>query len=190
MNYCPRPKFLYKKKIINKLIEKFNYKSVMQVPQLKKIVINQGINVLISDNKTINNAINNITAITGQKAVYCLSKRDEYGFKLRKGIPISIKVTLRRDIMYEFLDRLINIALPRVRDFVGVNKNSFDGKGNYNLGISEQIIFPEINTDSLKNHFGMNITFVTSSKNNKEAKYLLYLFGLPFKTKQKCLKNL
>ncbi|AGS33455.1 LSU ribosomal protein L5p (L11e) [Candidatus Karelsulcia muelleri] len=182
LNYCPRPKFLYKKKISKKLIEKFNYKSVMQVPKLKKIVINQGIN--ISDNKTINNAINNITAITGQKAVYCLSKRDESGFKLRKGIPISIKVTLRRDIMYEFLDRLINIALPRVRDFVGVNKNSFDGKGNYNLGISEQIIFPEINTDSLKNHFGMNITFVTSSKNNKEAKYLLYLFGLPFKTKK------
>jgi len=184
MNYCPRPKSLYKKKIISKLIEKFNYKSVMQVPKLKKIVINQGINVLINDNKTINNAINNITAITGQKAIYCLSKRDESGFRLRKGTPISIKVTLRRDIMYEFLDRLINIALPRVRDFVGVNQNSFDGEGNYNLGISEQIIFPEINTDSLKKNFGMNITFVTSSNKNKEAKYLLYLFGLPFKTKK------
>ncbi|XMD99236.1 MAG: 50S ribosomal protein L5 [Candidatus Karelsulcia muelleri] len=181
LNCFPRTKFLYKTKIINKLKKKFNYKCIMQVPKLKKIVLNQGINISFFEKKTISNAIDNITAITGQKAIYCLSKRDESGFKLRKGTPISIKVTLRRNIMYEFLDRLINIALPRVRDFKGVNKKSFDGKGNYNLGIYEQIIFPEINSEFLKKNIGMNLTFVTSSKSDKEAKYLLYLFGIPFK---------
>ncbi|BAO66398.1 50S ribosomal protein L5 [Candidatus Karelsulcia muelleri] len=181
MTYCPRPKFLYKTKIINELIKKFNYKCVMQVPKLTKIVLNQGINISVFDKKTRANALNNIKAITGQNAIYCLSKRDESGFKLRKGTPISIKVTLRRNIMYEFLDRLINIALPRVRDFKGVNKKSFDGKGNYNLGILEQMIFPEISFNYIKTNIGMNITFVTSSKNDKEAKYLLHLFGLPFK---------
>ncbi|MGX7591497.1 50S ribosomal protein L5 [Candidatus Karelsulcia muelleri] len=180
MNYSPRFKTKYNEEIKLKLKQKFLYECIMQIPKLTKIVINQGINRSISDNNTLNNAIENISLISGQKAIFCQSKRDESGFKLRKGTPISVKVTLRRNRMYEFLDRLINIALPRVRDFNGVNKNSFDGKGNYNLGIREQIIFPEIKQD-LKQNIGMNITFVTTAKKDKEAKYLLYLFGLPFK---------
>ncbi|MGX7593173.1 50S ribosomal protein L5 [Candidatus Karelsulcia muelleri] len=180
MNYSPRFKTKYNEEIKLKLNQKFLYECIMQIPKLTKIVINQGINRSISDNKTLNNAIENMSLISGQKAIFCQSKRDESGFQLRKGTPISIKVTLRRNRMYEFLDRLINIALPRVRDFHGVNQNSFDGKGNYNLGIREQIIFPEIK-QALKQNLGMNITFVTTAKTDKEAKYLLYLFGLPFK---------
>ncbi|MGX7590069.1 50S ribosomal protein L5 [Candidatus Karelsulcia muelleri] len=178
MNYSPRLKIKYNENIKLKLKEEFIYKCRMQIPKLTKIVINQGINIY--DKNTLNNAMENISLISGQKAIFCKSKRDESGFKLRKGTPISVKVTLRRNRMYEFLDRLINIALPRVRDFKGVNKNSFDGKGNYNLGIREQIIFPEIKKD-FKQNIGMNITFVTTAKKDKEAKYLLYLFGLPFK---------
>ncbi|MGX7590921.1 50S ribosomal protein L5 [Candidatus Karelsulcia muelleri] len=180
MNYSPRFKTKYNEEIKLKLKTKFLYECIMQIPKLTKIVINQGINRSINDKKTLNNAIENISLISGQKAIFCQSKRDESGFQLRKGTPISVKVTLRRNRMYEFLDRLINIALPRVRDLKGVNKNSFDGKGNYNLGIREQIIFPEIKKD-LKQNIGMNITFVTTAKKDKEAKYLLYLFGLPFK---------
>ncbi|MGX7591923.1 50S ribosomal protein L5 [Candidatus Karelsulcia muelleri] len=180
MNYSPRLKTKYNEEIKFKLNQTFRYECIMQIPKLTKIVINQGINRSIFDKNTLNNAIENISLISGQKAICCKSKRDESGFKLRKGTPISVKVTLRRNRMYEFLDRLINIALPRVRDFNGVNKKSFDGKGNYNLGIREQIIFPEIKKD-LKTNIGMNITFVTTAKKDKEAKYLLYLFGLPFK---------
>ncbi|MGX7591355.1 50S ribosomal protein L5 [Candidatus Karelsulcia muelleri] len=179
MNYYPRLKIKYNENIKLKLKQKFLYECIMQIPKLTKIVINQGIN--ISDKNTLNHAMENISLISGQKAIFCQSKRDESGFQLRKGTPISVKVTLRKNRMYEFLDRLINIALPRVRDFQGVNPNSFDGKGNYNLGIREQIIFPEIKKDFKKN-LGMNITFVTNAKQDKEAKYLLYLFGLPFKT--------
>ncbi|MGX7590499.1 50S ribosomal protein L5 [Candidatus Karelsulcia muelleri] len=178
MNYSPRLKRKYNEKIKFNFKNKFRYECIMQIPKLTKIVINQGIN--LSDKNTLNNALENISLISGQKSIFCKSKRDESGFKLRKGTPISIKVTLRRNRMYEFLDRLITIALPRVRDFQGVNKNSFDGKGNYNLGIREQIIFPEIKKD-LKQNIGMNITFVTNAKKDKEAKYLLDLFGLPFK---------
>ncbi|MGX7593033.1 50S ribosomal protein L5 [Candidatus Karelsulcia muelleri] len=179
MNYSPRLKVKYNENIKLKLKKKFRYECIMQIPKLTKIVINQGIN--IHDKNTLNYAIENISLISGQKAIFCKSKCDESGFKLRKGTPISVKVTLRRNRMYEFLERLINIALPRVRDFKGVNKNSFDGKGNYNLGIREQIIFPELKQD-FKQNLGMNITFVTTAKKDKEAKYLLYLFGLPFQT--------
>ncbi|MGX7592207.1 50S ribosomal protein L5 [Candidatus Karelsulcia muelleri] len=185
MNYYPRLKTKYNEEIKLKLKQKFRYECIMQIPKLTKIVINQGINRSIYEKKTLNHAIENISLISGQKAIFCKSKRDESGFQLRKGTPISVKVTLRRNRMYEFLDRLINIALPRVRDFNGVNKKSFDGKGNYNLGIREQIIFPEIIfpeiKKDLKKNIGMNITFVTTAEKDKEAKYLLYLFGLPFK---------
>jgi large subunit ribosomal protein L5 len=182
MNYSPRLKIKYNEKIKLKLKKKFRYECIMQIPKITKIVINQGINISlsISDKNTLKKAMENISLISGQKSIFCQSKRDESGFKLRKGTTISVKVTLRRNRMYEFLDRLINIALPRVRDFKGVNKKSFDGKGNYNLGIREQIIFPEIKKD-LKKNIGMNITFVTNAKKDKEAKYLLSLFGLPFK---------
>ncbi|WGH26307.1 MAG: 50S ribosomal protein L5 [Candidatus Bostrichicola ureolyticus] len=181
MFYSPRPKLLYKKKIIPILIKEFGYKSIMEVPKIKKIVISKGIGYALNDKKIINNAIEEISIITGQKAIPCFSKRDESGFKLRKGMFVGCKVTLRRQKMYEFIDRLITIALPRVRDFNGIKNNSFDGKGNYNLGIIEQIIFPEINIDKTKKILGMNIAFVTSAKTDKEALSLLKYFGIPFK---------
>ncbi|MGX6961065.1 MAG: 50S ribosomal protein L5 [Candidatus Karelsulcia muelleri] len=182
MTYLPRLKQKYNENIKLKLKAKFGYECIMQLPKLVKIVINQGINISrsLTDRNLLKHAMENLSLISGQKAIVCQSKRDESGFKLRKGTPISLKVTLRRNRMSEFLDRLINLALPRVRDFNGVNKNSFDGKGNYNLGVREQIIFPEIKAD-LKTNLGMNITFVTDAKSDKEAKYLLYSFGLPFK---------
>ncbi|WP_185858335.1 50S ribosomal protein L5 [Blattabacterium cuenoti] len=183
MIYNSRLYKLYKEKIIQNLVNKFGYTSVMEVPRLKKIVIHQGVGSSVLDKKIIDFSLKEITNITGQKAVLCYSKHDESGFKLRKGIPIGVKVTLRRTKMFEFLERLIVISLPRVRDFNGIKNNSFDGNGNYNMGIIEQIIYPEINIDKIKKNMGMNITFVTSAKNDIEAKSLLSFFGIPFKKK-------
>ncbi|WP_185876637.1 50S ribosomal protein L5 [Blattabacterium cuenoti] len=179
----PNLQKLYKEKIIPNLVEKFGYKSVMEVPRLIKIVVHQGIGLSILDKKIIDFSIKEITNITGQKAIFCYSKHDESGFKLRKGTPIGVKVTLRRTKMFEFLERLIFVSLPRVRDFNGVKESSFDGQGNYNIGIVEQVIYPEINIDEIRKNMGMNITFVTSSKNDIEAKTLLSFFGVPFKRK-------
>ncbi|WP_185877192.1 50S ribosomal protein L5 [Blattabacterium cuenoti] len=182
MKICYEPKLsiLYKKNIVPILMDKFKYKSIMQIPKLIKIVVHQGIgSTILSDKKIINNSIKEITIITGQKAIPCFSKHDESGFKLRKGMSIGVKVTLRRKIMYEFLERFIKISLPRVRDFNGL-KDKFDGFGNYNIGIKEQIIYPEINIDKIKKNLGMNISFVTSTKKDLEAKNLLSLFGMPF----------
>jgi large subunit ribosomal protein L5 len=183
MNYIPRYKKFYKEKIIPFMMEKFSYNSIMEVPKLIKIVLSKGLSFALSDKKAINSSLKEITYISGQKSVLCYSKRDEAGFKLRKGMPIACKVTLRRDIMYEFLDRFLTIALPRTRDFRGLNINGFDGKGNYNVGIIENIIFPEIDIDKVKKITGMNVAFVTSSKNDEEAKFLLIEFGIPFKKK-------
>ena len=163
MQYVARPKQLYKDKIISALKEEFGYTSVMQVPKLEKIVISQGLGAATADKKIVDYAVEEISLIAGQKAIPCLSKKDEAGFKLRKGMPIGAMVTLRGDRMYEFLDRLITAALPRVRDFNGIKSDGFDGRGNYTLGITEQIIFPEINIDKVKKIQGMDITFVTLS---------------------------
>jgi len=170
----------YKEQIVPALEKEFNYKTVMQVPRLKKIVINQGLGAATQDKKIIETAINELTAITGQKAVATLSKKDISNFKLRKKMPVGVMVTLRRDRMYEFLERLIRIALPRIRDFKGI-EGKLDGRGNYTLGITEQIIFPEINIDSISKLLGMNITFVTSANTDEEGYALLKHFGLPFK---------
>ncbi|WP_185873662.1 50S ribosomal protein L5 [Blattabacterium cuenoti] len=180
MIYQSRLKKLYYEVIIPNLLKKFKYTSIMEVPILKKIVVHQGIGISILDKKILDISMKEITEIVGQKAIFCYSKHDESGFKLRKGVPIGVKVTLRRIKMYEFLDRLITISLPRVRDFNGVKNSSFDGKGNYNMGIIEQIIYPEINIDKIRKNMGMNITFVTTAKNNIEAKSLLSYFGIPF----------
>ncbi|WP_185873119.1 50S ribosomal protein L5 [Blattabacterium cuenoti] len=180
--YKPKLKELYKNSIVNSLIKKFKFTSIMEVPKLLKIVIHQGIgSSILNDKNVLKYSLNEITSITGQKAIPCYSKHDESSFKLRKGMPIGVKVTLRRNIMYEFLERLIVVTLPRVRDFNGISNNGFDGFGNYNMGIKEQIIYPEINIDKIKKHLGMNITFVTSTKKDLEAKNLLSLFGMPFK---------
>jgi len=181
MTYVPRLKSKYKEEIRTALKEKFQYKSVMQVPKLEKIAINQGVGSATSDKKQIENALNELTTITGQQAVSSKSKKDISNFKLRKGMPIGVRVTLRDNKMYEFLDRLIAVALPRIRDFKGINDKGFDGNGNYTLGISEQIIFPEINIDKISKIQGMDITFVTSATNDVEALELLKQFGLPFK---------
>ena len=153
----------------------------MQVPKLKKIVVSKGVGAAVADKKLIDHAVEEITTITGQKAIPTISKKDVASFKLRKGMPIGVKVTLRGDRMYEFLDRLVTTALPRVRDFSGVKANGFDGRGNYNLGVQEQIIFPEINIDKVNKISGMDITFVTTARTDKEAKSLLSELGLPFK---------
>lgn len=181
MEYVARLKKEYQDKIVAALKEEFGYKTVMQVPKLTKIVVSQGLGDATSDKKIIDYAVEELTTITGQKAVGTLSKKDEASFKLRKGMPIGAKVTLRDNKMYEFLERLIVAALPRIRDFKGINAEGFDGRGNYNLGITEQIIFPEINIDKVRKIQGMNITFVTSADTDKEAKALLTHFGLPFK---------
>ncbi len=181
MTYSPRLKDDYSNKIVKDLQESLDLKNVMQVPALVKIVISKGVGAAVSDKKLIDYAVEELTLISGQKAIATLSKKDVASFKLRKGTPIGAKVTLRGDRMYEFLDRLITIALPRVRDFQGVKSDGFDGRGNYNLGIKEQIIFPEINIDKVNNISGMDITFVTNSNSNKEAKALLTNLGLPFK---------
>jgi large subunit ribosomal protein L5 len=181
MAYVPRLKQEYKDRVIQALTEEFSYANVMQVPKLEKIVLSRGIGGAVADKKLIDHAIEEFGKITGQKAVATISKKDVASFKLRKGMPIGAKVTLRGEKMYEFLDRLVTSALPRVRDFNGIKANGFDGRGNYNLGITEQIIFPEINIDKVNRIAGMDITFVTSASTDKEAKSLLTELGLPFK---------
>ena len=170
----------YAERIAPALMKQFNYASSMQIPVLKKIVINQGLGMATADKKIIEVAINEITAITGQKAVATVSKKDVANFKLRKKMPIGVMVTLRRERMYEFLERLIRVALPRIRDFKGI-ESKFDGRGHYTMGIQEQIIFPEINIDAIDRILGMNITFVTSAQTDEEGYALLKEFGLPFK---------
>ncbi len=181
MAYIPRLKQEYKERVISTLTEEFSYKNVMQVPKLKKIVLSRGVGAAVADKKLIDYAVDELTTITGQKAVPTISKKDVASFKLRKGMPIGAKVTLRGERMYEFLDRLITSALPRVRDFNGINAKGFDGRGNYSMGITEQIIFPEIDIDKVNKISGMNITFETSAQTDKEAKSLLTELGLPFK---------
>lgn len=181
MKYIPRIKEKYKKEVIPKLKEEFSYKSVMQVPRLVKICINQGVGEALKDKKILDNAINELTLITGQKAVTTVSKKDISNFKLRKGVPIGIRVTIRGDKMYEFFDRLTASAIPRIRDFKGLNPKGFDGRGNYTFGVPEQIIFPEINLDKITKINGYDITLVTNAKTDKEAYALLKNLGLPFK---------
>ena len=181
MSYIPRLKKDYKERIIKALSDEFSYKNVMQVPRLEKIVVSRGVGAAVSDKKLVDHAVNELTAITGQKAIATLSKKDVASYKLRKGMPIGAKVTLRGEQMYEFLDRLITIAIPRVRDFQGIKATGFDGRGNYSLGITEQIIFPEIDIDKVNRISGMDITFVTTAQTDKEAKSLLTELGLPFK---------
>ncbi len=181
MENMPRLKKEYNSRIKSALVKEFGYKNIMQVPKLQKIVISKGVGAAIADKKLIDYAVEELTAISGQKAVSTISKKDVAAFKLRKGMPIGTKVTLRDNRMYEFLDRLVTASLPRVRDFKGVKANGFDGRGNYNLGITEQIIFPEINIDKINKISGMDITFVTSANTDKEAKSLLHELGIPFK---------
>ncbi len=180
-NYIPRLKKEYTERITGALKESLGYKSIMQVPRLQKIVLSRGVGAAVADKKLIDHAVDELTLITGQKAVATVSKKDVASFKLRKGMPIGAKVTLRGERMYEFLDRLVTTALPRVRDFQGVKSTGFDGRGNYNLGITEQIIFPEINIDKVNKIAGMDITFVTSAATDQEAKMLLNELGIPFK---------
>jgi large subunit ribosomal protein L5 len=181
MSYIPRLKQEYNERIVNNLKETFGYKSVMQVPKLEKVVLSRGVGSAVSDKKLIEHAIDELTIITGQKAIATISKKDVASFKLRKGMPIGAKVTLRGERMYEFLDRLVTTALPRVRDFQGVKATGFDGRGNYTLGVTEQIIFPEIDIDKVNRINGMDITFVTTAKTDQEAKSLLTELGIPFK---------
>lgn len=180
MAYTPRLKEEYKSRITAALKDEFGYKNIMQVPKLQKIVLSKGVGAAVADKKLIDYAIDELTTITGQKTVATISKKDVASFKLRKGMPIGAKVTLRGERMYEFLDRLITSALPRVRDFNGIKATGFDGRGNYNLGITEQIIFPEIDIDKVNKISGMDITFVTTAQTDKEAKSLLTELGLPF----------
>ena len=181
MGYVPRLKQEYRERVIPALTEEFSYSNVMEVPKLQKIVVSRGVGAAVADKKLIDHAVDELTAITGQKAVATISKKDVASFKLRKGMPIGAKVTLRGERMYEFLDRLITSALPRVRDFNGIRATGFDGRGNYNLGVTEQIIFPEIDIDKVNRINGMDITFVTTANTDKEAKSLLTELGLPFK---------
>jgi len=174
----------YQEKIIPALMKEFNYTSVMQVPVLKKIVINQGLGIAVADKKIVDVAVQELTTITGQKAVATVSRKDISNFKLRRKMPIGAMVTLRREQMYEFLERLVRVALPRIRDFKGI-ESKLDGRGNYTLGIQEQIIFPEINIDNITKILGMNITFVTSARTDEEGYALLREFGLPFKNAKK-----
>ncbi|MEP6466088.1 MAG: 50S ribosomal protein L5 [Parafilimonas sp.] len=179
--YAARLAKKYKEEVVPALVKKFGYSSVMQTPKLQKIAINRGVNGAVSDKKLVEVAVEELSQITGQKAIATYSKKDISNFKLRKGMPIGARVTLRGEKMYEFLDRLIAVALPRVRDFKGINDKSFDGRGNFTLGITEQIIFPEIDIDKVNKITGMDITFVTSGKNNEEAYELLKELGMPFK---------
>ena len=181
MSYQPRIKKDYLDRVMNSLSDEFGYKNLMQVPKLAKIVLSRGVGAAVADKKLVDYAVDELTIITGQKAVPTLSKKDVASFKLRKGMPIGAKVTLRGNKMYEFLDRLITAALPRVRDFQGVKSDGFDGRGNYNLGIQEQIIFPEIDIDKVNKIAGLDVTFVTTAKTDKEAKSLLTELGMPFK---------
>ena len=181
MEYTPKMKTEYRERICKALMEEFGYKSTMQIPRLQKIVLSRGVGDAVADKKLIEYAMDELSMITGQKAVSTVSKKDISNFKLRKGMPIGAKVTLRGEKMYEFLERLIFSALPRIRDFDGIKANGFDGRGNYNLGITEQIIFPEIDIDKVNRISGMDITFVTSAPTDKEAKALITHFGLPFR---------
>lgn len=176
----PSLKVKYKKEIVPSLKEKFQYKSVMQVPKVLKISINKGIGAGVADKKAVDTGVEELTSITGQKAVQTIAKQSISNFKLRDGMAIGARVTLRGDIMYEFIDRLVSVALPRVRDFRGISEKGFDGRGNYTLGIKEQIIFPEISIDKVDRISGMNITFVTNAKSDEEGYELLKAFGLPF----------
>ncbi len=181
MAYVVRLKEKYRNEVVPALMQQFNYSNPMQVPRLVKICLNQGVGDATGDKKLIDNAIAEMTLIAGQKAVPTKARRSVSNFKLREGMPIGVRVTLRGDRMYEFLDRLINVALPRVRDFRGINDKSFDGRGNYNMGLSEQIVFPEIDLDKISRVSGMDITFVTTAKTDREAYALLKELGLPFK---------
>lgn len=183
--YTPRLKERYKNEIISVLTEKFKYTTVMQVPRLEKICLNQGVKGATSDKKLVDNAVNEMTAIAGQKAVSAKSRLAISNFKLRENMPIASRVTLRQERMYEFLDRLISVSLPRVRDFKGINNKGFDGRGNYTMGINEQIIFPEIDIDKVNRISGMDITFVTTARTNEEAYELLKEMGMPFKNVKK-----
>lgn len=185
MSYEPRLKAKYHNDIKKALQEKFQYKSSMQVPRLTKICLNQGLGDAVADKKLIEAGITEMTTITGQKAVSTKSRKDISNFKLRAGVPIGVRVTLRGDKMYEFLDRLIAVSLPRIRDFRGVNDKGFDGRGNYTLGVTEQIIFPEIDIDKVNKIQGMDITFVTTATKDNEAMELLKEFGIPFKNQNK-----
>ncbi|MBP9213381.1 MAG: 50S ribosomal protein L5 [Chitinophagaceae bacterium] len=185
IKYSPRLADKYGKDVLPALMKKFGYKTVMQAPKLQKICINRGVNGAVNDKKLIDVAIGELEQITGQKAVPTLSKKDISNFKLRKGMPIGARVTLRGDKMYEFLDRLVSVALPRVRDFKGISDKAFDGRGNYTLGVTEQIIFPEIDIDKVSKITGMDITFVTSADTNEEAFELLKELGMPFKNIKK-----
>ncbi|MBO9727903.1 MAG: 50S ribosomal protein L5 [Chitinophaga sp.] len=183
--YTPRLQKKYQDEVKSALMKKFNYKSVMQVPRLVKICLNQGINGAVGDKKLVDIAVDEMTRISGQKAIATLSKKDISNFKLRKNMPIGARVTLRSTNMYDFLDRLISVSLPRVRDFKGVNEKAFDGRGNYTMGITEQIIFPEIDIDKVTKMSGMDITFVTTATTNEEAYELLKEMGMPFKGMKK-----
>ncbi len=179
--YTPRLADKYNKDVIPALMKKFSYKTVMQAPKLEKICINRGVNGAVTDKKLIDVAVEELNTITGQKAVPTMSKKDISNFKLRKGMPIGARVTLRGEKMYEFLDRLVSVALPRVRDFKGISDKAFDGRGNYTLGVTEQIIFPEIDIDKVNKITGLDITFVTTANTNEEAFELLKELGMPFK---------
>ena len=183
--YSPRLSDRYKKEVVPALVKKFAYSSVMQAPKLEKICLNRGINGAVSDKKLVDVALDELTTITGQKAVSTMSKKDISNFKLRKHMPIGARVTLRGDKMYEFLDRLIAVALPRVRDFKGVNEKSFDGRGNYTMGVTEQIIFPEVDIDKVNKITGLDITFVTTANTDEEAYELLKELGMPFRNVKK-----
>lgn len=185
VKYTPRLAEKYRKDVVPALMKKFSFKSIMQTPKLEKICINRGVNGAVADKKLVEIAVDELTNITGQKAVATTSKKDISNFKLRRGMPIGARVTLRGEKMYEFLDRLVSVALPRVRDFKGISDKAFDGRGNYTLGITEQIIFPEIDIDKVNKITGMDITFVTTAKNNEEAYELLKEMGMPFKNIKK-----
>ena len=184
MSYTPRLQEKYKKEVVSALMEKFQYKSIMQVPRIVKICLNQGLGDAIADKKLIDVGIDEMTQIAGQKAVSTKSRKDISNFKLRRNMPIGVRVTLRGPRMYEFLDRLISVSIPRVRDFRGISDKGFDGRGNYTFGVTEQIIFPEINIDKVSKIMGMDITFVTTANTDAEAHALLKEFGFPFKTEK------
>ena len=187
--YVPRLADKYKKEVVPVLVKKFGYSSVMQAPKLEKICLNRGVNGAVSDKKLVDIAVEELTTITGQKAVATMSKKDISNFKLRKNMPIGARVTLRGEKMYEFFDRLVAVALPRVRDFKGVNEKAFDGRGNYTLGVTEQIIFPEIDIDKVNKITGLDITFVTTANTDEEAYELLKEMGMPFRNATKNSSN-
>ncbi|MEO1712536.1 MAG: 50S ribosomal protein L5 [Bacteroidota bacterium] len=184
MSYQPRLRNKYKSEVVPALMEKFQYSSIMEVPRLLKVCLNQGVGDATQDKKLVDNAVKEMTQIAGQQAVVTRAKKSVSNFKLREGMPIGVRCTLRKDQMWEFVDRLVAVALPRVRDFRGINDKSFDGRGNYSMGITEQIIFPEIDLDKVNKITGMDITFVTTAKTDAEALELLKLIGLPFKNQR------